>query len=1413
MFHKKSIMLSIVCLLSFLLVSVVYAEVSFSQEPNVLTSIKRFADNGGGRINFAHTEDYGAWICDDFSTLPNGGWYESPLGCGEILGNKGSDGCGCDSVTGDIVCCEDYGMGPPTNNLRYRGCIIQTGGTFTVNLITTNNVNIGDHVTMECTAPEVCDDIDNNNDGDIDEGCEVDMCTYYQDTDGDGQGNVLSDLVSECTGPPLGYVNNANDCDDSNGNAWINVANLGTDVDGDGYTLDNCQTRCVGAQSGPHYKDTTSSYIYKACQATDCRDDLANVNPSQTEDSCDGLDNNCDGSIDAADPSLLAGPLNTNQFGICGGSTNVCVAGVWDNDYSNIPNYEAIEVSCDGLDNNCDGSIDEGCPRMLSCIVDINSTDSDSDPIIYNYEWLKVNSNGSLTPISDASILSVTSEEYNENVYVCKVTATDTYETSQPAYAVFTHVTGKTYIPFGSLETEVTELGSYSGNDNIPRYVEVVEGQTLDYTADITCIGGECGYLSGAVDILLQYAVPRNTLTFIQQSEAVTTASTQIYIDSPRLFQTAINTTIASEYSILDSVLTDSYFLEGMGALESNYSSGYLEVVATVTYVDGSDPETFYDDVTLNASVANITFTSTLFVTDARLIGPPIPLSANTFTSYIENPSIGNSNILIQDQNSASIFRADSKGITTVVAQVTPAQFNDDPEFKFFLEGIASETFVVRVSEVSAACVEDIFLQTSDPVILISDVFDSVTKDIEILDSRTSLPVSISSGTFTSVLNTGAIRTHLSKDYVGNIEDAIALYENSFEIIKIPGGNVLQLRSTNSFDNTTFQSIFGETLNVEGSTELPLNFFNVSYTQTSIRSCEAVNASIGLILKGNTFDSCEYRLGFGARNHKSGVRNYYWKDLASDSVTVEEKCYGEDEFSIVLPDRMSLLTNPTGTNSGIEVVESRADGKSCNPNAGPGVGSNCFLITKLGSYDIDALVDGVQVASITANSYCAYFAIDSQDDELSANNRAETGIVHPVNGTNVIFNDVSVLCDGDYAEVSGCVDLNISEEGALAIVSNNLSLFSTSRTGALWTGTVLECNQYTPSLPKVQLNLSFQDTDSFCQLFETTEKFDLPNAHVRDTICSSQNAGVDFLVNHVSYHAKSIENENTVLTNYINLHFENITILLGSILNDSEMLAYFDSNVTGFFNDFRTDPIMGWDSGPLDSSTPIELTRLQTLNTVPGMLLDSNIGSTYDAPPLTQEEKIELVTFLSGTRGFDHLGAADLPSTSRLAGDEFKSLYAVKKQYVLNSWSDGTHATFNELVTTLFKPKIQEICNHYIDSVTFISQEEYPIYVSDGTTTTETGVSKSHVDQIKDLCPRIVLSMYFDPGFYVSSATNEAAYCYVDLDAADLACCEGIKDCVYEGGCYAPGEEILDSDIDKDGLTEICIESASSFSG
>lgn len=74
------------------------------------------------------------------------------------------------------------------------------------------------------------------------------------------------------------------------------------------------------------------------------------------EQSCDGVDNDCDGVVDETSTS----PTCPLQDGVCARSRARCVQGRWlcePSDYG--PEFELDELSCDGRDNDCDRRVDE----------------------------------------------------------------------------------------------------------------------------------------------------------------------------------------------------------------------------------------------------------------------------------------------------------------------------------------------------------------------------------------------------------------------------------------------------------------------------------------------------------------------------------------------------------------------------------------------------------------------------------------------------------------------------------------------------------------------------------------------------------------------------------------------------------------------------------------------------------------------------------------------------------------------------------------------------------------------------------------------------------------------------------------------------------------------------------------------
>ncbi|MFO0725019.1 MAG: MopE-related protein [Myxococcota bacterium] len=77
---------------------------------------------------------------------------------------------------------------------------------------------------------------------------------------------------------------------------------------------------------------------------------------------CDGIDNDCDGQIDES-PDIGSGPACSNQTGVCAGARGQCHgAAGWVCDtaayQAHSAQYQTTETACDNADNDCDGTVD-----------------------------------------------------------------------------------------------------------------------------------------------------------------------------------------------------------------------------------------------------------------------------------------------------------------------------------------------------------------------------------------------------------------------------------------------------------------------------------------------------------------------------------------------------------------------------------------------------------------------------------------------------------------------------------------------------------------------------------------------------------------------------------------------------------------------------------------------------------------------------------------------------------------------------------------------------------------------------------------------------------------------------------------------------------------------------------------------
>ncbi len=264
--------------------------------------------------------------------------------------------------------------------------------------------------TIHTRADERCDGIDNNCDGQIDDGG-----VWFLDEDGDGYGRPGVQAAGPCVlTPGLNLANNDQDCDDTDPATFPGAPETphdGIDQNCNG-PRDDWDQDFDGFVPAEHYP---AAQAHNASlppdqqwhfEAGDC-DDTDPRRFTGNPEVCDGVDNDCDGAVDAEDLAQ-AGPtdelllrtqvlpfyIDADGDGYPGSATLICAQAFdpaihfessSDCVDEDLPGVVAAAIHpgaseiCDGIDNDCDGAVDSDDDALDTSVSPAWFPDQDGD--------------------------------------------------------------------------------------------------------------------------------------------------------------------------------------------------------------------------------------------------------------------------------------------------------------------------------------------------------------------------------------------------------------------------------------------------------------------------------------------------------------------------------------------------------------------------------------------------------------------------------------------------------------------------------------------------------------------------------------------------------------------------------------------------------------------------------------------------------------------------------------------------------------------------------------------------------------------------------------------------------------------------------------------------------------------------
>ncbi|MFT5585269.1 MAG: hypothetical protein ACI9VR_002857, partial [Cognaticolwellia sp.] len=218
-------------------------------------------------------------------------------------------------------------------------------------------------------AAELCSGLDEDCDGLVDDDDDsAETPTWFADLDRDGFGDP--DTAFDACYPPLGYVDNDGDCDDSEAGVRPGATEYcdSQDEDCDGDVDEGAVDQTIWYVDSDSDGWGDESMVQAACttpsgysaESGDCDDAEATTYPGAEESCGGGVDSNCDGSVDTdgdGDGFLACEDCDDRDPAI---------------------NPSATET-CNGYDDDCDGDVDDADSNISTASQSSWYSDADSD--------------------------------------------------------------------------------------------------------------------------------------------------------------------------------------------------------------------------------------------------------------------------------------------------------------------------------------------------------------------------------------------------------------------------------------------------------------------------------------------------------------------------------------------------------------------------------------------------------------------------------------------------------------------------------------------------------------------------------------------------------------------------------------------------------------------------------------------------------------------------------------------------------------------------------------------------------------------------------------------------------------------------------------------------------------------------